>query len=207
MYYGHFYSLATPIQKHYAAIVENVDPEQLLVQLKTHDLVTPDEEYMLLNANLPPQRRTKLFLQRLCSKDPVKSVLLFYQCLKRETHHSGHEYLATLMEQDVCDYETKINNATEVPKKREKTNQGITLSSSPEAENDNLSEVLKSCWVQVAETIPAPPNMVCQITALSQDPVEQASLFLHRYKEHAGDQAKDDIIHALDQLGILYSGN
>jgi len=90
--------------------VQHVDPEQLLVQLKAHDLVTPDEEYMLLNANLSPQKQTKLLLQCLCSKNPVNSVQLFYRCLREETHHGGHQYLADLLEQDVRNYNHEAGN-------------------------------------------------------------------------------------------------
>ena len=191
-----------PLQKHYAVIVEHVDPEQLLVQLKTHDLVTSDEEYMLLNTNFSRQRRTKLLLQRFCSKNPINSIQLFYQCLREEKQHSGHKYLADLLEQDVLDYEAEINNKVKVPTKVKKHDPSVPLSTSPEEENDDLSEVIKSCWMHVAEMLSVPPNMVQQISVISQDPLEQANVFLHRYKEYAGSHAKDKIIRALDQLGI-----
>ena len=194
--------IANPLQKHYIEIVEHVDPEQLLLQLKTHDLLTPDEEYMLLNTNFSLQKRTKLLLQRFCSKNPTNSVQLFYQCLREEKQHSGHKYLADLLEQDVLDYEAKISNKTEVPKKAEKGNRSIPLSPSPEGENDDLSDVIKSCWMQVADMLSVPPNVVYQISAISQDPLEQANLFLHRYTEIEGSHAKGNIIRALDQLGI-----
>ncbi|XP_065884455.1 uncharacterized protein [Dysidea avara] len=194
--------IPNPLQKHYIEIVEHVDPEQLLLQLKTHDLLTPDEEYMLLNTNFSLQKRTKLLLQRFCSKNPTNSVQLFYQCLREEKQHSGHKYLADLLEQDVLDYEAKISNKTEVPKKAEKGNRSIPLSPSPEGENDDLSDVIKSCWMQVADMLSVPPNVVYQISAISQDPLEQANLFLHRYTEIEGSHAKGNIIRALDQLGI-----
>jgi len=181
-------------------IVEHVDPEQLLVQLKAHDLVTPDEEYMLLNGYFSHQKRTKLLLQRFCSKNPMNSVQLFYQCLREEKQHSGHQYLADLLERDVLDYEAEIN--INVPKKAEKPNHSVPFSTSPEGENDNISEVIKSCWKQVAGMLSVSPNVVQQISVISQDPLEQANMFLHRYTEHAGTHAKDNIIHALDQLGI-----
>ena len=193
--------VANPLQKHYAKIVEHIDPEQLLLLLKTHDLVTSDEEYMLLNNNLSPQRRTKLFLQRFCSKNPKNSVWLFYQCLREEKQHSGHKYLADLLEQDVYDYEAKASNKTKVPKKAEKTNKSVSFSTSSEGENNDLSEVIKSCWMQVADMMSVPPNMVHQISAISQDPLMQANLFLRRYTEHAGSHARENIIRALDQLG------
>ena len=50
------------ICKHYEEIVEHVNPEQLLVQLKTRDSLTREEEYMLLNSNYTPQKRTKLLI-------------------------------------------------------------------------------------------------------------------------------------------------
>ena len=98
------------IKKHYAVILSHVNPEKLLVQLKICDLVTQEEEYMLLDANFSPQKRTKLLLLSLHSKDPNNSVLLFYQCLRVEKEHSGHQYLADLLESDIRKSENGHNN-------------------------------------------------------------------------------------------------
>ena len=82
--------VATILKKHYTEIVSHVNPEQLLVQLKPCGLVTEEEEYMLLNANFSPQKRTKLLLLNLHFKNPNNAIPLFYECLRAENEHSGH---------------------------------------------------------------------------------------------------------------------
>jgi len=87
--------------------VEHVNPEQLLVQLKTRDLLTREEEYMLMNSNYTSQKRTKLLILQLYSKNPNNYVKLFYECLRDETQHSGHQYLADLLEPNIHEYESQ----------------------------------------------------------------------------------------------------
>ena len=167
--------------------MKHVNPEQLLVQLKTRGLVTPEEEYMLLNSNFSPQKRTKNYLLQLCSKDPNNCVQLFYQCLRAETEHSGHQYLANLLEPEMHRYECQ----SQLQNKR-----GLDAVMS-EAEIDDILPTLKSCWVQVANILSTPQEMVNNIISSSQDPEEQAKMFIHYYTIYS---QKENIYHALDQL-------
>ena len=149
------------IKKHYAVILSHVNLEQLLVQLKVYDLVTQEEEYMLLNANFSLQKSTKLLLLCLHSKDPINSILLFYQCLRVQKEHSGHQYLADLLEPDIREFESQ----SQVPDSKGASNSnaaGMTKS-----EIDNILPTLTFYWMQVAE-------MINNIAAPSQDPEEQA---------------------------------
>ena len=181
------------LKKHYEAIVNHVNPEQLLVQLRPRGLVTPEEEYMLLNANYSPQKRTKLLLLSLHFKNPNNSVLLFHECLKDEKEHSGHEYLAGLLEPDIREFESQC----QVP-----NSQGASNSNTPgmtESEIDNILPTLTFYWMQVAEMLDAPQEMINNTTASSQDPEEQARFFLQHYTAYG---RKENIYHVLDQLGI-----
>ena len=181
------------IKKHYAEIVRHVNPEQLLVQLKPRGLVTVEEEYMLLNANFSPQKRTKLLLLNLHFKNPNNSVLLFHECLREEKEHSGHQYLADLLEPDVRAFESQ----RQVPISRGASN--LNAAGMAESEIDTILPVLTLYWMQVAEKLNAPQEMVNRITSSSQDPEEQARLFLQYYTIYA---RKENIYHTLDQLGV-----
>ena len=88
------------LRKHYEEIVAHVNPQELLGQLVTRNLVTEDEQYMLLNQNFSPRKRNQLLIVAL-SKDSNTSVQLFYECLKAEKNHSGHQYLVDLLEPDI----------------------------------------------------------------------------------------------------------
>ena len=174
------------LKKHYAEIVSHVNPEQLLVQLKPRGLVTAEEEYMLLNANFSLQKRTKLLLLHLHFKNPNNSVLLFHECLREEKEHSGHQYLADLLEPDIRAFESQ----RPVPISRGASNSnaaGMT-----ESEIDTILPVLTLYWMQVAEKLNAPQEMVNHITS-SQDPEEQVRLFFSTTQSTLG--KKTSIIH------------
>ena len=180
------------IKKHYEEIVSHVNPEQLLVQLKPRGLVTVEEEYMLLNANFSPQKRTKLLLCNLHFKNPNNSVFLFHECLRKEKEHSGHQYLADLLEPDIRAFESQ----RQVPNSRGASNSnaaGMT-----ESEIDRILPTLTFYWMQVAEMLDAPQEMINEITSSSQDPEEQARMFLQCYTLYS---RKDNIYRALQQLG------
>ena len=180
------------IRKHYEKIVNHVNPEQLLVQLESRGLVTAEEQYMLLNTNFSPQKRTKLLLLHLHSKNPNNAILLFHECLRAENEHSGHQYLADLLESDVRAFE----NQHQIPNSRGASNSnaaGMTGS-----EIDNILPTLTFYWMQVAEMLDAPQEMISDITSSSQDPEEQARMFLQRYTLYS---RKGNIYRALQQLG------
>ena len=199
------------LRKHYKEIVDYVNPQELLGQLVTRNLVTQDEQYMLLNQTFSPQKRNQLLIVVLFSKDPNTSVQLFYECLKAEKNHSGHQYLANLLEPDIREYE----NQHQVTNNRVGSNlnasgddggaggggggAAATATAMTESEIDRLLPTLKSYWLQVAETLSAPQQMVHNITSSSQDPEEQARLFLQHYSLYS---RKENIYRALDQLGI-----
>ena len=182
------------LRKRYKEIVEHVNPEQLMVQLITRNLITSEEGHMLMNDKYTPQKRTKLLILQLFSKNPNTSIQLFCECLRAEKEHTGHEYLADLLEEDICAHESQQQQATH--------NRGATNSNAAaitESEIDNLLPTLKSCWMQVAEMVSAPHQMVNDITASSQDPEEQARMFLQHYTVVS---RKENIYQALDQLGV-----
>ena len=186
--------VSTIVKKHYAEILSHVNPEKLLVQLKVCDLVTQEEEYMLLNANFSPQKRTRLLLLHLLSKDdPNDSVLLFYQCLRVEKEHSGHQYLADLLETDIREFESQ----SQVPDSKGAGNSSIA--GMTKSEIDTILSIFTFYWIQVAEMLDAPQEMINNITASSQDPEEQARMFLQQYTLYS---SKENIYRALDQLGI-----
>ena len=182
------------IKKHYAEIVSNVNPEQLLVQLNVCDLVTKEEEYMLLNVNFSPQKRTKLLLLSLHFKNPNNSALLLYQCLRVEKQQPGHQYLADLLEPDIRAFESQL----QVPNSRRANN--LNAAGMTESEIDRLLPILTFYWMHVAEMLNAPQEIVNNITASSQDPEEQVRMFLHDY--YTVSARKENIHFALDQLGI-----
>ena len=93
--------MSVVLRKHYEEIVAHVNPQELLGQLVTRNLVTEDEQYMLLNQNFSPQRRNQLLIVILLSRDLNTSVQLFYECLKAEKNHPGHQYLANLLGPDI----------------------------------------------------------------------------------------------------------
>ena len=173
-------ALECPLQKHHEEIV-NLNPQPLLGQLKAHGLVTSEEESFLLNPDYSPQKRTTLLLLLLHSKNPNNYVQLFYQCLRAETQDLRHQNLADRLEPDIN------------PSGANYLNDLMT-----EPELDRILIALKSCWVQVAEELSAPQEMVDEISLL-QDPEEQARMFFERYSVHSG---KESIRRVLDQLGI-----
>ena len=179
------------LQKHYKEIVNHVNPEQLLVQLKTNGLVTTEEEYILMNSDLTPQKRTKLLLIQLQFKDPSNCIQLFYQCLRAEKEHSGHQYLADLLEPDIRAGESQPPVTS--PGGASNSTAAITG-----AEIDSILPKLKLYWMKVAEMLSAPQEMVDNITTSSQDPEEQARMFFQQYTVYS---RKEKIYHALDQLG------
>ena len=180
-------------RKHYEEIVEHVNPEQLVVQLMSRNLITSEERHMLMNDNFTPQKRTKLLILQLCSKNPNTCARIFYECLRAEKEHMGHNYLADLLEEDICEYESQ----QQVTHNRGATNSNAAAMT--ESEIDNLLPTLKSCWIQVAEMVSAPHQMVNDIAASSQDPEKQARMFLQHYTVYS---RKENIYQALDQLGI-----
>ena len=184
--------------KHYEEIVSHVNPEELLGQLITHNLVTVDEQYMLMNQAFSPQKRTRLLIIVLLSKDPNTSVQLFYECLKAEKHHSGHQYLARLLGPDIREYENQ-HQATNNTGTSDGGGATAAVAAITESEIDRLLPTLKSCWLQVAETLSAPQEMVNNVTSSSEDPEEQARMFLQHYTVYS---RKEKIYHALDELGI-----
>lgn len=181
------------LRKHYEEIVNHVSPEQLLIQLITHNLVTQEEQYMLLNQNFSPQKRTQLLLVQLSSKNPNNCVQLFCQCLRAETQHTGHQYLADLLERDIREHESQSKVAANRGASDPNT---VVLT---ESEIDSLLPTLTSYWTQIAEILSAPQEMVTNITTSSQDPEQQARMFLQQYTLYA---RKENIYQALDQLGI-----
>ena len=186
----------TIIKKHYAEIVSHVSPEQLLVQLKPRGLVTEEEEYMLLNANFSPQKRTKLLLLHLHFKNPNNAILLFHECLRAEREHSGHQYLAGLLEPDIREFQSQH----QVPNSTGASN--LSTAGMTESEIDNILPTLAFYWLQVAEMLDAPQEMINNITASSQDPEEQARMFLEHYILYG---RKENVYHALEQLGLKHS--
>ena len=201
--------MCTILRNHYEEIVAHVNSLELLGQLVTRNLVTQDEQYMLLNQTFSPQKRNQLLIVVLISKDPNTSVQLFYECLKAEKNHSGHQYLANLLEPDIREYE----NQHQVTNNRVGSNSNASgddggaggagaaaaATAMTESEIDRLLPTLKSYWLQVAETLSAPQQMVHNITSSSQDPEEQARLFLQHYSLYS---RKENIYRALDLLGI-----
>ena len=181
------------IKKHYEEIVNHVNPEQLLVQLRPRGLVTQEEEYMLLNTFYSPQKRTKLLLLSLHFKNPNNSVLLFYECLRAEKEHSGHEYLADLLEPDIHEFQSQH----QVPNSKGASNSNTT--GMTESEIDDILPTLTFYWMQVAEKLNAPQEMIKNITTSSQDPEEQARMFLQQYIVYA---RKENIYRVLNQLDV-----
>ena len=185
------------LQKHYEEIVEHVNPEQLLIQLVAYNLVTPSERHMMLNQNYSPQKRTQMLLSILPSKDPNTCVELFYKCLRAEKEHSGHKYLADLLEPDIHEYENQhpVTNGGEGI-----LNAAAAISGSnvTESEIDRILPTLKSCWLQVAEIVSAPQEMLDNIIMSTQDPEEQARRFFQQYAVYS---RKENIHQALHQLG------
>ena len=212
------------LRKHYKEIVSHVNPEELLVQLVTHNLVTEDEHYMLMNQTFSPQKRNQLLIIALFSKDPNTSVQSFYECLKAEKHHSGHQYLADLLGPDIREFENQhqaANNrgpsdsnaaattttvaaaaaaAAATTTTATTTTATAAAAAMTESEIDRLLPTLKSYWLQVAETLSAPQEMVNNATSSSQDPEEQARMFLQLYTMYS---RKENIYCALDELGIM----
>ena len=198
------------LRKHYEEIVDHVNPQELLGQLVIHNLVTEDEQYMLLNQNFSPRKRNQLLIEVLFSKDPNTSVQLFYECLKAETNYSPHQYLADLLGPDIREYE----NQHQVTDNRVASNSNASdgdgggggaaaaaaAAAITELEIDRLLPTLRSYWLQVAETLSAPQEMVHNIVLSSQDPEEQARMFLQHYSVYS---RKENIYRALDQLGII----
>ena len=121
--------------KHYAEIVSHVSPEQLLVELKRRSLITEEEEYMLLNCNFSPQKRTKLLLLHLHIKNPNNAILLFYECLRAEKERTGHQYLSGLLEPDICEFQSQYQASNS-------NTAGMTKS-----EIDNILPILTFYWM------------------------------------------------------------
>ena len=192
------------LQKHYEDIVNYVNPEEILGQLMKRNLVTRDEQFMLMNQNFSPQKRNQLLIIALFSKDPNTTVQLFYECLKAEENHNGHQYLAGLLGPAIREYE----NQQQVTNNRGESNSNAAgvaaavpggAAAMTEAEIDRILPTLKSYWLQVAETLAAPPEMMHNITSSSQDPEEQARMFLQQYAVYS---RKENIYHALNKLGV-----
>ena len=185
------------LQKHYEEIVEHVNPEQLLIQLVVHNLVTPSEQYMMLNPAYPPQKRTQLLLSILPSKDPNTCVRSFYECLRAEKQHSGHEYLADLLEPDIREYENQ-DPVTNAGPGVSNAAAAVSGSDVTESEINRILPRLKSCWLQVAEMVSAPQVMLNNIITSTEDPEEQARRFFQQFAVYS---MKENIYEALDQLG------
>ena len=192
--------MRTVLRKHYKEIVAHVNPQELMGQLATRNLVTLDEQYMLLNQTFSPQKRNQLLIVALFFKDSNISVQLFYECLKAEKNHSGHQYLADLLGPDICEYE----NQHQVTNNRVASNSsgGGAAAAMTESEIYRLLPTLKPYWLQVAETLSAPQQMVHNITSSSQDPEEQARMFLQHYSLYS---RKENIYRAIMNFAQLYT--
>ena len=119
-------------------------------------------------------------------------MLLYHECLREEKEHSGDQYLADLLEPDICAFESQHL----VPISRGASNSnaaGMT-----ESEIDTILPVLTLYLMQVAEKLNAPQEMVNHITSSSQDPEEQVRLFLQYYTVYT----RKNIYHTLDQLCV-----
>ena len=195
-------------------IIEHVNLEELVVQLATRCLLTVDEQYMLTNLAFSPQNRNKRLLIILQSKDPRTCVQLFYECLRAEEEHSGHKYLADLLESDIREFENQhqvtirgpdISNAAANQYPVASGGPGISNAvaavsgfSITESEIDRILPRLKSCWLQVAKMVLAPQEMLNNIITSTQDHEEQARRFFLQFAVYS---KKESIYKALEQLG------
>lgn len=76
-----------------------LNPEELIPHLKTWQLLTEAEEAKLSSITDRSLANKKLILEILPSKSP-DAFLLFFQALKCEKNHKGHQDLVHLIQQD-----------------------------------------------------------------------------------------------------------
>ena len=92
-------ALKSKVNQHYDQISAAINPNQLLPLLLKEDLLDFSEKSALLGDSKSTYEKSCYILQSLAAKGPA-AYCKFLTCVVAETHHMGHGYIASLLQEE-----------------------------------------------------------------------------------------------------------